>query len=427
MPIVVPSVLEGPSFPAAAWGDAAVIVPWVLYQRFGDAGILEDQFASMQAWVDLVAETAGPGRLWDQGFQFGDWLDPIAPPEKPAGGRTNPDVVATAYFARSAELLGQAADALGRADEATRYLALAAEVRAAFNNEYVTPNGRVISDSTTAYALLIEFALLPDAAQRRHAGARLAALVRDSGYRISTGFVGTPLVCDALCSAGEYDAAFRLLTQRACPSWLYPVTMGGTTIWERWDSMRPDGSVNPGEMTSFNHYALGAVADWLHRTVGGLAPAAPGYRRIDIRPHPGGGLRHARARHRTPYGLAECAWRIAAEQIEVEVVVPPNTTARITLPNNDAVPVEVGSGTYRWSYPYPETQRERPASSLDSTLDELVDDPEAWTSVLQAVPEFAGNMETGVQKRGSVSLRQAIAFMPNAGALGAAIEVALQR
>lgn len=350
VPFVVPNPSDRPITPAAAWGDAAVIVPWVLYQRFGDAGILAAQFESMRAWVDHIASRAGERLLWDRGFQFGDWLDPAAPPDKPGAARTNPHLIATAYFARSTELVGRAAGVLGRSEDEERYRTLASRIRDAFAAEYVSPNGRLVSDSTTAYALALQFGLLPRAEQRQHAAERLTALVRDSGYRVSTGFVGTPLICDALCSVGEYDAAFQLLTQRECPSWLYPVTMGATTIWERWDSMRPDGSVNPGEMTSFNHYALGAIADWLHRTVGGLAPAEPGYRRLEIRPRPGGGLTHARARHRTPYGLAEAAWTIDGERIEVIVVVPPNTAARVTLPSSDAEPIEVGAGTHRWSY-----------------------------------------------------------------------------
>jgi alpha-L-rhamnosidase len=133
------------------------------------------------------------------------------------------------------------------------------------------------------------------------------------------------------------------------------VTMGATTIWERWDSLRPDGSVNPDQMTSFNHYALGAIADWLLRAVGGLAPAAPGYRHLDVRPQPGGGLTYARARHMTPYGIAESSWAIKEGQIEVVVVVPANATASVTLPGGKATPIEVGSGTHRWSYPYQDT------------------------------------------------------------------------
>src|SRR5204863_7749897 len=227
------------------------------------------------------------------------------------------------------------------------------------------------------YALALEFALLPEADQRRRAGARLAELVRKGDHRIATGFVGTPLLCDALCGAGAEGDAFRLLTQRACPSWLYQVAMGATTTWERWDSLLPDGSVNPGQMTSFNHYALGAVADWLHRTVGGLAPAAPGYRQLDVRPRPGAGLTHARVQHMTPYGLAGCAWTIEAGRIEVEVEVPPNAMAGVILPEGSGTPIEVGSGRHHWSYPY-HIERSRHRLSLDSMISEFIDDPEAW-------------------------------------------------
>lgn len=430
VPLVVPHVVEGTSIPVAGWGDAAVIVPWVIYQRYGDAGILSAQFDSMQAWVDLVANAAD-GYLWNRGFQLGDWLDPAAPPNRPGAARTNPYVIATAYFAHSAELLGQVAGILGRPEEEAHYLQLAARVRAAFDAEYVTPAGRVISDSETAYALALQFALLPDAAQRQRAGKRLAALVRESGYHINTGFVGTPLICDALCSVGEYDTAFRLLTQRECPSWLYPVTMGATTIWERWDSLRPDGSVNPGEMTSFNHYALGAVADWLQRTVAGLAPAAPGYRHLALAPHPGGGLTFARARHRTPYGLAASSWQIKGADIAVEVVVPANVTATVTLPGSDRSPIEVGSGTHHWLYPYQLSGAARPQRSLDSSLDELSNDPQVWQAVLtvvyQHMPELAGHMAvgTGMRDDGSMTLRQILSLLPNADKLRSALEAAL--
>jgi alpha-L-rhamnosidase len=353
VPFVVPNVLGNSVPPAAAWGDAAVMVPWTLYQHFRDERILARQYESMRAWVDLVDRVAGEKHLWDTGFQFGDWLDPSAPPDKPAAARADKAVVATAYFARSAQILARIAGILGKTADEEHYSRLAQEIREAFNAEYVKPAGQVRSDAPTAYALALQFDLLANDDQRRYAGKRLAELVASSGYHISTGFVGTPLICDALCSVGAYDAAFRLLMQRECPSWLYPVTMGATTIWERWDSLLPDGSVNPGEMTSFNHYALGAVADWLHRTVAGLAPAEPGYQRLAIQPHPGGGLTHAHARLRTPYGLAECGWTIRDGQIEVTAVVPPNTTASVTLPGSDGPAIEVGAGTYRWSYPYP--------------------------------------------------------------------------
>lgn len=361
VPYVVPNILPrdlpndigGKTVPAAAWGDAAVLVPWTLYQRYGDKGVLETQFESMRAWVDLLTSLTGERLLWDSGFQFGDWLDPSAPTDNPSVTRTNPAIVATAYFARSTEILGRAAEVLGRSEEAARYLALAARIRDAFDAEYVTAAGRVLSDSETAYALVLQFDLLKREEQRRHAGQQLARLVRQSGYHINTGFVGTPLICDALYAAGEYEVTFRLLMQREYPSWLYAVTMGATTIWERWDSMLPNGSINPGDMTSFNHYAFGAVADWLHRFVAGLAPAEPGYRHLTVEPHPGGNLTHARTSLRTPYGLAESAWAIENGEIRLKVTVPPNTTARVIVPGRSQEATVVGSGTHVWSAPYP--------------------------------------------------------------------------
>jgi len=432
VPFVIPNILPMRPLPAAAWGDAAVFVPWVLYQRYGDAGILAAQYESMCAWVNLLTHIAGEKRLWNKGFQFGDWLDPSAPSDKPGAGPTNPYVVATAYYAHSAELLGQIAQVLGRAEDAAHYLRLAEEVRSAFDAEYVTPAGRVLSDSATAYTLALQFGLLLDAAQRRRAGVRLAALIRNSGYHISTGYVGTPLICDALCSAGEYDTAFHLLKQQGCPSWLYPVTMGATTIWERWDSLLPDGSVNPNQMTSFNHYALGAIADWLHRTVAGLAPAAPGYNRIAIQPHPGGGLTYAHARHITPYGLAESRWVIEGEQIEVVVVVPPNTTASVTLPGRDDQPIEIGAGSHRWSYSYHLKRFPQPRS-LNNTIGEFIDDPEAWTTVLtmmrQHMPQLSSHLDVGsiVQWDGNMTLEETLSLLPNATALRAALEDALAK
>ncbi|GIH26540.1 alpha-L-rhamnosidase [Acrocarpospora phusangensis] len=330
--------------PAAAWGDAAVIVPWVLYERFGDLGILRAQYPSMQAWVDQIASIAGESRLWDTGFQFGDWLDPAAPADDPGRSRTDHTLVATAYHAWTAQILADTAALLGHDDDAAGYGALAAAVREAFRAEFVTPAGRLAGDTQTAYALALRFNLLDKPEQRERAGRRLVELVELDGHRIGTGFVGTPLICDALVSAGAYGTAYRLLTQRECPSWLYPVTMGATTVWERWDSLLPDGSVNPGEMTSFNHYALGAVADFLHRVVAGLAPAAPGYRRLRVAPRPGGGLTHASADLDTPYGPASVAWNLTGGVLTVTATVPPNTTAEIDLPGSP--PAEAGSGTH---------------------------------------------------------------------------------
>lgn len=416
VPAVVPNTIRGPLQGTAAWGDAAVIVPWVLYQRFGDQGILATQFESMRAWVDWIDDFAGEKHLWDNGFQFGDWLDPAAPPAHPGAARTDQYLIATAYFARSAELVGLSARVLGLPEEEVHYLSLATKIREAFAREYVTPAGRLLSDAQTAYTLAIEFGLLSDPEQRQHAAERLSALVRADGYHIGTGFVGTPLICDALCNTGDYAGAYRLLLQRECPSWLYPVTMGATTIWERWDSMLPDGSVNPGEMTSFNHYALGAVADWLHRTVAGLAPAQPGYRQIAVRPRPGGGLTHASARHLTPYGMAECSWSTQDGKIEVNVTVPPNTTAVVSLPGREEETIEVRSGTHNWSYAYQDPDARQPLS-LDNTIGEISDDPEAWAAVKEVIDRLIpenGFILYVLRNQSKRSLRDGLATLPNA-------------
>ncbi len=415
VPSVIPSVVHAPV--AAAWGDAAVIVPWTLYQRYGDLGVLEAQFSSMCAWVDHVESLAGEDLLWNSGFQYGDWLDPTAPPGRPEAAKTYPEIVATAYFARSADLVARTALLLGRTGEAERYEALATRIRRAFRDEYITPSGRLLSDSQTAYGLALRFGLLPGGEQRRHAAGRLADLLRGSGYRIATGFVGTPLVCDALAESGFLDSAYRLLLQKECPSWLYPVVQGATTIWERWDSLLPDGRVNPSGMTSFNHYAFGAVADWLHRTVAGLAPAEPGYRRLRITPRPGGGLTHASARLRTPYGLAACSWTLNGERLTVEATVPPNTSAEVNLP--DGTEQTVGSGTHRWNVPFSDLTADLPPLTLDSTLGEVADRPGALKLLTDAIvarmPEIAEFIGTGLGSAPQgTRIRDALKLIPGA-------------
>ena len=348
-----------PSEPAAAWGDAAVIVPWTLYERTGDVAILRRQFDSMRAWVDQVFELTHESGYWGEGFQLGDWLDPAAPPDRPGESRTDARLVATGYHARSAELVRRTALLLGDHEAAERYSAIAELAGSAFRAQFVAPSGRVVSDTVTALSLAIRFELL-DAAQRHTAGERLAELVREGDHLIQTGFVGTPIVCDALASTGHVDDAYHLLLQTEMPSWLYPVTMSATTVWERWDSMLPDGSINPGEMTSFNHYALGAVADFLHRVVAGLAPIEPGYARVRIAPQPGGGLGRAKVRHDSPYGTIECGWTRNGGRLDVRVVLPEGVTADIEIPG--LPPTTAGAGTHEFSVDFrdPENDPQRP-------------------------------------------------------------------
>jgi alpha-L-rhamnosidase len=252
-------------------------------------------------------------------------------------------VVATACLYRSASLVAEAAALLGREDQGY-FEDLARRTRAAFNEHYVDDQGRITSDAVTVYALAITFGLL-DEGHRHLAGERLAQLVTEGGYHIQTGFAGTPFVTDALTTTGHLDDAYRLLLQRECPSWLYPVTMGATTIWERWDSMLPDGTINPGQMTSFNHYALGAVVDWMHRTIGGLAPLEPGYAKVLVAPQPGGGLTWARSSLRTRHGLVSVSWSTeGADGLALEVELPEGVTALVRLPDGEET--ELGGGRH---------------------------------------------------------------------------------
>jgi alpha-L-rhamnosidase len=339
VPLVIPDVLKYETAPStlprlettAIWSDAAVWVPWALWQAYGDRSVLADQYTSMAAHARRAESLLSPAGLWDTGLQLGDWLDPEAPPGEPFKARADPHVVATACFYRTACTVADTADVLGRAGDARYFRQLAGRVRAAFNQHYVEETGTVRSDCATVYALGIVFGLL-DGPTTARAGDRLSVLVRESGYRISTGFAGTPYVTDALTQTGHLDDAYRLLLERGCPSWLYPVTMGATTIWERWDSMLPDGTINPGQMTSFNHYALGAVADWMHRTIGGIAPLEPGYGKVLIAPRPGGGLTWATARLKTARGLVEVHWRDTGPDLSVEAAVPAGVSGVIRLP-----------------------------------------------------------------------------------------------
>lgn len=412
VPHVVPDILDAGG--AAAWGDAAVVVPWVIYQRYGDWEILEAQFSSMCDWVDTVAKIAGDDYLWDTGFQFGDWLDPTAPPDNPFLARTDKRIVSSAYFAYSAGIIARVAELMGRGADHEHYAAIAERAREAFVREYVTPAGRLMGDAETAYALALMFELLPTAEQRRRAGDRLAELVWESGYRIRTGFVGTPLICDALSRSGHYRTAYRLLRQQECPSWLYSVVMGATTVWERWDAMLPDGSINPGEMTSFNHYALGAVADWMHRVVGGIAPAEAGYSRLIIAPRPGGGLSHCRTKLHTPYGPAACEWSIDDETIDMQVTVPPNTRALVTIPGTELEPVEVGSGQWSWSSAYRDPD-ERGPYTVDDPIGEILVDQSSRDAVLRALQEVgaAGFLTAVLLNEPSMTLRELIERLPD--------------
>jgi alpha-L-rhamnosidase len=338
---------------AAGWGDAAVVVPWTTYLAYGDEAVLRGALPSMWAWVDYVSTRLDEEHCWRQDFQFGDWLDPDAPIEQPWRAKARFDLVATAYAAHSASLLARAASVIGEKKLAAESAARAEVLRSAWWEHY----GVAAPRTQTAAALAIEFGLTPDEESRAELGDALALRVHEAGEHLSTGFLGTPLLLPALTGTGHLDLAYEVVLQRTSPSWLYQVLAGATTIWERWEALRPDGSVateklgggSGGSMVSFNHYAYGAVADWLHTTVAGLRvdPEDPGYHHVLVEPRPGGRLTKASARRETRYGEVSVAWEVVDDDLlRVQVELPPNTSATVTLPGES--PVRVGSGAYEF-------------------------------------------------------------------------------
>ncbi|KAM0325155.1 hypothetical protein ACHAQA_007694 [Verticillium albo-atrum] len=234
---------------------------------------------------------------------------------------------------------------LGKTEAAERYRSDASRLRKLFRDEYISPNGRISSDTQTSYVLALQFDLLDSEEEIQTAKSRLDWLTKWEAFKINTGFVGTPHILPALSKVGMIGIAYRMLQERDCPSWLYPVTMGATTIWERWNSMLPDGSINPGQMTSFNHYALGSVCHFLHAHVAGLSPASPGWKSAIIRPRPGGTIRWATASYDSPLGTYSVSWKLEGEVMNASVSVPPNATARVILPGVD---ITIGSGDYAY-------------------------------------------------------------------------------
>mgnify|MGYP002518106306 CR=1 FL=1 len=325
----------------AIWGDASVWVPWALWWAYGDKAALSSHYPAMKLHLDSIEKMLSPEDLWDSGFQFGDWLDPVAPPDDPADAKADKYVIAQACLYRSACIAAETASTLGLADDADHWNSLARRARVAFNVHYVK-DGMVKSDATAAYALALVFGLL-DEDDAAKAAARLAELIREYGYKVSTGFAGTPYITWALSENGYAEDAYRLLLERECPSWMYPVSMGATTVWERWDSMLPDGNINPGQMTSFNHYALGAVCDWVYQVIGGLRPAEPGYRSVLIKPIPGEGIDCACTELEAPVGRIFVAWQKEPDGgISLTVELPDRVPARIVLPDGFSYDVDGG-------------------------------------------------------------------------------------
>lgn len=337
VPFVIPNVLGPNAGGSTGWADVCTIIPWNMYLAYGDKRILEQQYPSMKAWVDYMTKSS-KNDLWNTGYHFGDWL--FYRPFDDNDGRsavTDKYLIAQCFWAHSTQLLINAAKVLGRPNDVSMYSNLLKKIKDAFLKEYVTPNGRLVSGTQTAYVLALNFDMLPETL-RPLIAQRLVDNIKDYGTQLTTGFLGTPYLCHVLTRFGYDDIAYKLLFRQEYPSWLYPVKMGATTIWERWDGIKPDGSFQTPGMNSFNHYAYGAIGDWMYRTVAGinLSEEAPGYKKIIIKPHLTDSLSFASASLQTYYGKISSEWKKENGKLILNVEVPVNTTATVFIPANDA-------------------------------------------------------------------------------------------
>ncbi|MEQ8241103.1 MAG: family 78 glycoside hydrolase catalytic domain [Cyclobacteriaceae bacterium] len=346
VPWVVPNIIKdgggtgwSDGFGATGWADAAVIIPWTLYRYYGDTRILMDQFDSMKAWVDYMIHHAGDKYVFDFGFHFGDWLSFAeyytynynAPDYGYAGAHTDKELIATAYFYYSATLLQKSAEIIGRREVADQLNRLLPKIKKAWNEEFMTRSGRLVSSTQAAYAIGLVFGIVADDKVEVIAK-RLADDVSYFGH-LTTGFLGTPVLNFALSDFGNTDLAFQLLHNDRYPSWLYAISQGATTIWERWDGIKPDGTFQTVGMNSFNHYAYGAIGDWLYSRVAGIDidEQHPGFKNIIFRPHIGDKLTYAKASIKTMYGVVSAGWSVEGSLIKYELEIPANCTGTIML------------------------------------------------------------------------------------------------
>ncbi|MFD2215716.1 alpha-L-rhamnosidase [Metabacillus endolithicus] len=408
VPIVIPAVVAGVG--SAAWGDAATIIPWTIYQKYGDKRLLAEQYDSMKAWVEYIRKQGKNEFLWDSGFHFGDWLA-LDAKENSFVGATPKDFIATVFYAYSTRILRDTAEVLGKTEEVQEYSELLERIVEQFNYEFIAPSGRLVSPTQTAHVIVLMFDLVEGKAKERTAF-ELNELIIQNNYHLTTGFVGTPYLCLALSKGGYHETAVKLLMQEKFPSWLYPVKKGATTIWEHWDSIKEDGSFWSEQMNSFNHYAYGSIGNWLYTDVAGLSMdnATPAFKRIRIQPKfAGTEFTHAKAVYESMYGKVVSSWSLTQDDVEINIEIPPNTTAEILLPfasisdvlesnllladsqsiynykeNFEGVCVSVGSGRYHFKYK--NIRGLKPTFTEETRLIDLLDKKKAVEVLEETAP-----------------------------------------
>ena len=351
----------GSSRIATGWGDAATIIPWTLYEIYGDKKILEDNFDMMRGWVDYMHSAGDAEYLWLGGYHYGDWLAMDAGEDSYVGATSN-DLIASAYFAYSTELLVKAGEALGK--DMTEYRKLHKNVVATFREyfmengmpkkdfsltEIMPPNKKSVCDTVrygitqTALVLILRFGLCTED-ERPAIADKLEELIHEFGDRMSTGFIGTPHILHVLTENGNQELAYKLLFNEGNPSWLYSVNHGATTMWEHWNGIKEDGSFWSDDMNSFNHYAYGAVGDWLYGVVAGIKVDEAGYSRVTLSPKPHKRLGFVKCSLDTIKGVLESNWYYKEDSIIFEFNVPRGVIADIVLPNGHTK--AVGGGKF---------------------------------------------------------------------------------
>lgn len=381
VPHVVPDILG--QYSSSAWSDVAVIVPWVVYQIYGDKGILEENWKCMHEWVDYIKNNCGENGLWQTGFQYGDWLALDKEESADRTGATDKYMIANAYYLYVTQLVKKTAEVLGKAEEAAKYGNLYETTLDAFQREYYTETGRIVSETQTGAILSLYFNLAREKDRKRILNTLITNIANHKNH-LATGFVGTPYICHTLSENGEHEMAATLFMKEDYPSWLYAVNMGATTIWERWNSIKPDGTFDESGMNSLNHYAYGSVGDWMYRKVAGLSQLEPGYKKFQVKPMFVKGIEEWGTEFESVYGKIVANTSCENGKIHVHVEVPANTTAVIILPEKEEVH-EVGSGVYDYEYAT-ETCLAVERFSMDSTLGEIVAEPLAVEMFNQMAP-----------------------------------------
>ena len=418
VPHVCPDILG--QYSSSAWSDAATIIPWVVYQTYGDKRILENSYKMMHEWVDYICNNCEENGLWMLGYQYGDWLALDKEEMADRTGATDKYLIANAYYLYSTDIVINTAKVLGISADVEKYTKLYEKTLEAFRDEYYTKTGRVVSDTQTAAVVSLHFNIAREQDKKRIFEGLCNNIANHKNHLV-TGFVGTPYLNHVLSENGAHDLASVLFMREDFPSWLYAVNKGATTIWERWNSITPEGDFDLSGMNSLNHYAYGSIGDWMYRKISGISQLEPGYKRFKVEPMLVKGIHETSRSFDTMYGRIESRVSCKNNEIKVKVVVPANTRAVIVLPESKET-FEVGSGVYEYAY-HTDTDLTVLKYTYDTTLGEILQQQLA----VDMFNQFAPGMLDGpmIQFAYGMSIAELIPAAPEAKPMYDAVLVAL--